>query len=345
MFSRIARLLTLIAVFSLLAGGAVTVAVFAQETTPQSRAASPRYVPPPLLPEGDLAEEDLRAQLIAAKQTSCADLELVAGILVSTGVLPMAPPMISGLTGMPVDELEARETNACQQVGDEIADEEKSTVALLNEANTAQWLVQIHLGAMDHIMLQNPTYRPIAAEGCFAAFFEMHNLNIQAMRDGYLALASDPTLEEGQALALFWTDVLQPHARAEDATMWDLARSIGDPNLTRSADLVEAEHQTIDDRIARYLETLQAVEAGEAEPGALVPLAEDLRIRTEMHFGKEEITVVRPMQERLSSEEFRPVMEAFDQEMGGWLTERGWSMDGCAWCESVRTPVRDGCHP
>jgi hypothetical protein len=117
---------------------------------------------------------------------------------------------------------------------------------------------------------------------------------------------------------------------AEDATMWDLARSIGDPNLTRSADLVEAEHQTIDDGIALYLETLAAVEAGEAEPGALVPIAEELRIRTELHFGKEEITVVRPMQERLSSEEFQPVMEAFDQELGDWLGERGWSMEDCA---------------
>lgn len=330
MLSRISRLFTLIALFSLLASGLSAVAVSAQEATPTSQAASPRYVPPPLLPEGNLSDEELRAQLIASKQTSCGDLELIAGILVSTGVLPQVPPMISGLTGMPVDELEARETEACQQVGDEIADEEKSTAALLNEANTAQWLVQIHLGAMDHVMLQNPTYRPIAAEGCFAAFFEMHNLNIQAMRDGYLALASDPTLEEGQALATFWTDVLQPHARAEDATMWDLARSIGDPNLTRSADLVEAEHQTIDEGIARYMETLEAVKSGEAEPSALIPVAEDLRIRTELHFGKEEITVVRPMQERLSSDEFRPVMEAFDRELGDWLTERGWSMDECA---------------
>jgi hypothetical protein len=330
MHSRIRRLVTVVALLGLFVTGLSAVAVSAQEATPTSSAASPRYEPPPALPEGELSEEVLRAQLIATKQTACADLGLIAGILVSTGVLPQVPPMISGLTGMPVDELEARETAACQDVGDAQPDEEKSTVELLNEASTAQWLVQIHLGAMDHVMMQNPTYRPIAAEGCFAAFFEMHNLNIKAMRQGYLALASDPTVEDGQALASFWTDVLQPHARAEDATMWDLARSIGDPNLTRSADLVEAEHQTIDDGIALYMETLAAVEAGEAEPSTLIPVAENLRIRTELHFGKEEITVVRPMQERLTSDEFQPVMAAFDQELGDWLGERGWSMEDCA---------------
>ena len=331
MRTRLQRFAASVVLVGLIATGLTTSAVTAQDATPASGAAvSARYTPPVEVPAGDLSEETLREALIKSKETSCADLELIAGILVSTGVLPQVPPMISGLTGMPIDELEARETQACQQVGDEVPDTEKTTVELLNEANTAQWLVQIHLGAMDHVMMQNPTYRPIAAEGCFAAFFEVHNLNIDAMRQGYLALVSDPTLEEGQALGAFWTDVLQPHAVAEDETMWDLARSLGDPNLTRSADLVEAEHQTIDEGIAAYMETLAAVEAGQAEPSALVPLAEDLRIRTELHFGKEEITVVRPMQERLSSEEFRPVMEAFDEQIGDWLGERGWSMQDCA---------------
>ncbi len=324
------RFFTIAALLGLLLGGYPAFTVVAQEATPASSAATrPRYEPPIMLPEGDLSEEDLRASLIEAKTTACEDLGLIAGVLVSSGVLPQVPPMISSLTGMPVDELEARETAACQEVGDAQPDEEKSTVQLLNDAATAAWLVQIHLGAMDHVMLQNATYRPIAAEGCFAAFFEMHDLNVKAMRQAYLALASDPTVEDGQALGAFWTDVLAPHARAEDATMWDLARAIGDPNLTRSADLVEAEHQTIDDGIARYMETLSAVEREEADPADLVPLAESLRIRTELHFGKEEVTVVRPMQERLGSEEFQPVIAAMDQEIGGWLRAQGWTPEGC----------------
>jgi hypothetical protein len=182
---------------------------------------------------------------------------------------------------------------------------------------------------MDRVLMQRPTYRPIAAEGCFAAFFAMHNLNLEAMRQGLLNLENDPTLANGQALGQFWTDVLQPHAKAEDATLWDLARSVGDPNLTRSADLVEAEHQTIDQAIAAYMTMLRAVEAGQANPSALIPLAEDARIRTELHFGKEEITVVRPLQQRLTSAQFQPVMAAFDREIGDWLRARGWSLADC----------------
>src|SRR5581483_7369482 len=190
-------------------------------------------------------------------------------------------------TGMPVDALEARETATCQHVDGAKPDADKTTVELLNEANLAQWLVQIHLMAMDRVMLQQPTYRPIAAEGCFAAFYRMHDLNLDAMRRAYLALIARPSVDAGQAFGAFLTDALEPHARAEDATLWDLARSVGDPNLTRSADLVAAEHQTIDQDIAAYRSTLAAVERGEASPSALVPLAEQLRMRVELHFGKE----------------------------------------------------------
>ncbi|MCC6314732.1 MAG: hypothetical protein IT337_12060, partial [Thermomicrobiales bacterium] len=308
--------------------GGVAIAVAGRSVVADS-AANPLFQPPGEISSGALGEEALREQLLAAKAASCGQLGLVAGVIVSTGILADVPPMISRLTGLPIDELEARETAACQTVGEGEPDAEKTTVQLLNEANTAQWLVQIHLGAMDRVLMENPTYRPIAAEGCFAAFFEMHNLNVQAMRDGLIALADEPTLENGKALGQFWTGVLQPHAVAEDETLWDLARSVGDPNLTHSTDLVAAEHQTVDQAIAVYMDMLAAVEAGQADADALIPLAENARIRTELHFGKEEVTVVRPLQERLTNAEFRPVIEALDRHLGDWLRERGWSTETC----------------
>lgn len=326
------RVARLSAGVGLLAATVVAAPIAAQEAaTPVAPppAVLSRYVPPQELPAGDLTEDELRAQLIAAKAASCGELGLIAGILVSTGVLPQVPPTISALTGLPVDELEARETAACQDVTGDTPDAEQSIAELMNEAATVQWLVGIHLGAMDHVMMQNPTYRPISADGCYAPFFQMHDLSLEAMRGGYLDLVSGPTLEEGQALGEFWTGALQPHARAEDAALFDLARSVGDPKLAHSADLVEAEHATIDEGIAAYMAGLAAVEAGTADPATLVPLAEALRIRTELHFGKEEVTVVRPLQQALSGEEFRPVIEALDAELGGWLADQGWTTAGC----------------
>lgn len=114
MFTRCYRIVTIVALVSLLATGPSAITASAQEATPAGSAASPRYEPPIEIAASELSDEELRAQLIASKETACSDLELIAGILVSTGVLPQVPPMIAALTGMPVDELEARETAACQ---------------------------------------------------------------------------------------------------------------------------------------------------------------------------------------------------------------------------------------
>ncbi|HEU5432569.1 MAG TPA: hypothetical protein VFU81_12950 [Thermomicrobiales bacterium] len=321
-------LVVMLSLLVTLATGGLGVA--AQQATPRATpAASVRYEPPPIVAEGGLDAAQLRTQLIASKVASCAELGTIAGILVSTGVLPQVPPTISALTGMSVDALEARETATCQQVDGAKSDAEKSTVELLNDANMAQWLVQIHLVAMDRVMLQQSTYRPIAAEGCFAAFYRMHDLNLDAKRHAYLALVARPSLEAGQAFGAFLTDALEPHARAEDATLWTLARSVGDPNLTHSADLVAAEHQTIDQGVAAYMAALAAVERGDASPSALAPLAEQLRIRVELHFGKEEVTVVRPLQQRISSAAFEPVIAALDRDLGPWLRAHGWTTEGC----------------
>jgi hypothetical protein len=68
MTSRIRRLVTLVALLGLLATVPGAVAVSAQEATPTSAAASPRYEPPAALPEGGLSDEELRAALIASRR-------------------------------------------------------------------------------------------------------------------------------------------------------------------------------------------------------------------------------------------------------------------------------------
>lgn len=87
---------------------------------------------------------------------------------------------------------------------------------------------------------------------------------------------------------------------------------------------MEAEHDTIDEGIAAYMQTLEAVRKGEKSLQDLVPVARDVRLRSELHFGKEELSVVRPLQQRLSSEEFRPVIAEIDQRLGDWLRTHGW---------------------
>ncbi|MBI2954960.1 MAG: hemerythrin domain-containing protein [Chloroflexi bacterium] len=284
----------------------------------------PEFRPPAEIPLGPISDNELRTQLIAQRQGLCEELEFIAGIIISTGILRQVPSTISEMAGMPIDELEAKETRACQTVEGELPDEQKTTSELLNEARSTEWLVRMHLAAMDRVLMENPTFRPIDAEGSFRAFFEMHNINVQVMRERYRDLSDTPTLEEAGALASFWQDVLLPHAKAEDETLWPLARSVGGEEIARAADLLEAEHRTIDEGVARYMETLQAVERGQAQLGDLVSIGRDVRIRTELHFGKEEESVVRPLQEMITSEQFRPVVEEIDRAFGPWLREHGW---------------------
>lgn len=284
----------------------------------------PEFQLPAELPPGPLSENQLRTQLIEQKQGLCEELELIAGIIISTGILEQVPSTISEMAGLPIDELEAKETQACQEQEGEVPDEQKTTTQLLDEVRTTEWLVRMHLAAMDQVLMEKPTLRPINAEGSFKAFFEMHDINVQEMRDRYLALSDSPTLEEARALASFWEDVLISHAKAEDEALWPLARSVGSEQIARAADLLEAEHRTIDKGITRYKDTLQAVERGQADVSELVSAGRDVRIRTELHFGKEEQSLVRPLQEMITSEQFRPVVEEIDETIGPWLRERGW---------------------
>lgn len=313
------RILSVAIVLSLLLGGVMLSGrVGAQGSTPE-------FPPPTALPQGSLSEAMLRDQLITQKRNLCNDLQLIAGIIVSTGILSEVPTTISQLTGLPIDELEARETAACQPQAQVQPGEQETTAALLDEVRTVEYLIHVHLAAMDAVLLQTATFRPINAEGSFAGFLEMHNISVKTMRDLYLALEAEPTLANARALAAFWQDSLIPHAEAEDRALWPLARSVGDAGLTHAADLLQAEHGTIEEGIARYLDRLQAVENGQVPASELVAIARDVRIRTELHFGKEEESVIRPLQRRLTSEQFQPVVEGIDQAIGPWLRERGWS--------------------
>lgn len=291
--------------------------------TPAETMPSPEFRPPAEI-QDPLTEDKLRSALIDQRQGLCDSLQLIGGIIISTGVLSDVPPAISEMAGMPIPELEAMETGACQRQQGELPDENKSTTELLNEARTVEWLVQMHLAAMDRVLMQNPNYRPINAEGSFRAFFEMHNISLNAMRDSYLALSEDPTLDDARQVASFYQDSLVLHAQAEDQTLWPLAKSVGDSEIAQSAVLLEAEHRTIDEGIASYMDTLLAVEQGQAQLDELIPIARNVRIRTELHFAKEEQSVVRLLQERISSEQFEPVVEEIDQSIGPWLRDRGW---------------------
>lgn len=288
-------------------------------TQTMQSATDAQYQPPQPL-EGDLSEQELRTELIETKQGMCQDLELIAGVILNTGILSKVPARIQDMTDMQINELESMETQACleQDV------ENMSTTDLLNNVRNIKWLVKVHLVAMDDVTLQDPTFRPINAEGSFASFFKLHDTIVKGMRNHLAALSDDPTLEEAQQLSTFWQDVLQPHAQAEEAACYPIVHKAGDEALRHSSDLVESEHDRIDQQIAKYMETLEAVENGEADVKELVPIARDIRSRTELHFGKEEESVIRVLQDKISSAQYLPAVEQQDARIGSWLRDHGW---------------------
>ncbi|MFW6028071.1 MAG: hemerythrin domain-containing protein, partial [bacterium] len=189
-----------------------------------------------------------------------------------------------------------------------------------------EWLSRVHLLAMRDATLENPRLRPVAAEGVFADIFELHDTIVLQMREHVRRLSEEPTIEKAKELNQFWKEVIQPHAKAEDRTVWDLAREQDDPGLAQSADLLEEEHGRIDEMIAHYEQTIEKVESGEGDIAELVPLARSIWQRTELHFGKEEESVYRPLQEQVSADEFRPAIAEQNEAVGNWLREHGWEM-------------------
>lgn len=279
------------------------------------------YVPPPdYLTSDDPGEDELRAQLIDTRQDLCQDLELASSLILNVGVLTVFPGKIQAAAGMGVTALE-EELAVCSP-GD---DASKSTAQLVNEVHKAEWLAKLHLTALESATMERPRMRPVNADGSVAAFLTLHDVLITQMRADLVALTDgSPTLEEAQAMGVFWEEALSAHAQAEDEALFPLARAIGDPTLTQSADVIAQEHGPIEDAIDRYMSTLAEVEAGQAEINEVVPLAREARALTELHFGREEATVIRPLQLLLADEQFRPAVDAQDAAIGDWLRQHGW---------------------
>jgi hemerythrin len=278
------------------------------------------------LPTGPLEDDRLRAELVDLKARLCRDLTYAAGIILNTGILSAVPARIQELTGMRVDELEALETRACIDTGSSAAATSLGSRDLLQEVRTIQWLVTIHLAAMAEVTEQAPRLRPINAEGSFADFFRLHDVLVGELRRMATAMRKDPGIAAARELAGFWREVILPHAEAEDRTLWPLARSQQDEGLTRSADLLDAEHRDIDEKVAAFVRTLERVEQGAAAAGELAAIGSEIRARVELHFAKEEESVVRLLQRRVDDAAFRPVVAEQEATIGGWLAAHGWDL-------------------
>lgn len=282
------------------------------------------WVPPPdYLTSDTPTDAEIRAQLIATRQDLCQDLELASSIILNVGILGEFPGKIQAAAGMGITALE-NELQVCSP-SDDADDAAKSTAQLINEVHKAEWLAKLHLTAMESATMERPRMRPVNADGSFAAFLTLHDVLITQMRADLVALTDgSPTLEEAQQMGVFWQEVLTVHAQTEDAALFPIARAVGDPTLIRSADVIEQEHGPIEAAIDRYMQTLAAVETGQADIKELIPAAREARALTELHFGREEATVIRPLQLLLADEQFRPAVEAQDAALGPWLREHGW---------------------
>jgi hemerythrin-like domain-containing protein len=286
---------------------------------------SPRFQRPTPIRGRVLAPEELRAELATLRQHLCEDLTYIAGLILNTGILTRVPTTIQHMTGMPVDELEAMETQACLEPPEETGAQRLATVEeLLDEVRTIDWLVTLHLAAMREVTEEAPRVRPIEAEGALRAFLELHDVIVREMRRGLSGLRETPTAETARGYADFWQHVVLLHAQAEDSVLWPLARSLRVEGLVRSVDLLEAEHHEIDRMVESYLESVLGLERGQAPATEVVRAAQALRGRVELHFGKEEESVLRPMRPLVTDEQLWPVVAEQDRSIGDWLRAHGW---------------------
>src|SRR5512135_523012 len=277
------------------------------------------------LPPGPVDEERLRGELLALRAGLCRDLTYAAGVILNTGILSAVPKRIQELTGLRVDELEALETRTCLDTRELPRAQDLSASELLQQVRTIKWLVTLHLVAMAEVTEQSPRLRPINAEGSFAAFFRLHDVLVGEMRRASTAVRQDPGVATARELARFWQEVILLHAEAEDRVLWPLARSVQDEGLTQSADLLDAEHRDIDDKVTAFVQAVERAEAGQEPEAQLAALGHEVRARVELHFGKEEESVVRLLQQRVDDATFRPVIVEQEAAIGAWLKAHGWA--------------------
>lgn len=315
------NLIVLVVLFVSLTSAA---ALFAQDKTPPD--ADPWY-PPPEAIDGQLTDAALRAELLAHKLDLCQDLEAASSVILNTGVLNGFRPLIQDVAGMTIPELEAA-LQTCTPEGFEAAARDKTNAELVADVRMVEWLLKIHLGALDQATMTNPRLRPVESEGAYGDFLRLHDVLIIEMRaDLANLLDGDPTLEDGQIMGAFWQDVLVPHAQAENSALFPLLRTTGNEQLAQSANVIEGEHAPIEAGIARYLDTLQAVEQGNADVEQLIPLAREVRSAVELHFGREEATLIGPLEEIAPGDQFAPAVAEQDNAIGSWLREHGWVVE------------------
>lgn len=281
------------------------------------------WYPQPEPVAGDFGDTELRGQLLGHKQDMCQDLEVASSVILNTGALNGFRPMIQDVSGLSIAELET-ELQTCTPEGFS-ANESMTAAELVADVRMVEWLLKIHLVSLDQATIASPQAQRAYTEDAFGDFLQLHDVLIAEMRSGLAALTDDTaTLEEANALALYWQGVLVPHAEAEDRVLFPLLRASGNEQLAQSAGVIESEHGPIEAGVAQYMTVLHAVENGQAKVEDLIPIARQLRGSVELHFGREEATLIDPLSEIMPPDNFGPVVEAQNEALGTWLRDHGW---------------------
>ncbi len=312
--SRWLRLFVVLALTSAIGFGAV----LAQEDPGEA------WYPQPEPPAGALDDAGLRAELLAHKQELCQDLEVASSLILNTGALNGFRPLIQEVSGLTIGELEI-ELQTCTPGGIEFSSQYMSTTELVHDVRMVEWLLKIHLVSLDQATFDSAQAQAVEAEGPMADFLQVHSILIDEMRGSLAALTDETaTVEEANALGDFWQNALIPHAEAENNVLFPMLRESGNSQMMQSANVIESEHAPIEAGIADYKTALEAVNQGSATADSLIPIARQLRGSVELHFGREEATLIQPLIEVMPPDRFVPVVEAQDEAIGTWLREHGW---------------------